>query len=115
MKQIDSADQRDVVYREGEMPMVEGKRDLGFFRSADECSRAPLRNQNSSRESPEKPHVWVSYTRSRRSVIELKLTQMALPFVVAAADGELVRRGCGRSDNAHNLLLVVERGHLSIL
>ena len=40
---------------------------------------------------------------------------MALPFLVVAAVGELVRRGCGRSDNAHNLLLVVERGHLCLL
>ena len=36
---------------------------------------------------------------------------MALPFLVVVAVGKLVRRGCGRSDNAHNLLLVVERGH----
>ena len=44
------------------MPMVEEKGEIwGIFRSADdECSRVcvpPLRNQNSSRESPEKPHV----------------------------------------------------------
>jgi hypothetical protein len=44
-------------------------------------------------------------------MLHLELTQMALPFLDAAVVDELVRRGCGRSDNAHNLLLVVERAH----
>ena len=43
--------------------------------------------------------------------LHLQLTQLALPFLDVAAVDELVRRGSGRSDKAHNLLLVVERAH----